>query len=91
MAWFFCDEAHIVAQGLRLGEAGQPERRLAGQAGEVGDVQLAATSRQEIDAGLVPAAQLEDQGLVLQQAAVPGWGSAADLRRRLRAGWGGRW
>ena len=81
-------QAHIVAQRLRLGEARQADRvaaRTRSPRSRGVEVRL-----RQVDAGLVPAAQLEDQRLVLQQAAAAGEASARRRRRRPRAGWGGR-
>ncbi len=59
-------QPHIVTQGFGLGETRQPDRLDADQVAKIGDV---ADGLRQIDAGLRPAAQFEDQRLVLQQAA----------------------
>ncbi|MNE45844.1 hypothetical protein D3C80_1401520 [compost metagenome] len=59
-------QAHIVAHGLGLGQAGQTDRVLANQ---VAQVRAVGGGLGQIDAGLVPAVAFEDQSFVLQQAA----------------------
>ena len=55
-----------MAHGLGLGQARQADRRGAEEVAQiVGDTRLGL---RQVDAALVPAAELEDQRLVLQQA-----------------------
>ena len=66
-------EPHIVAHGLRFREPRNADRRLPDKVAKVRSVEL---RRFQVNAGLVPAAQLEEQGLVLKQAASAGQGAA---------------
>ncbi len=60
-------QAHIVAEGFGLREAGQRKGLGAGQAGQIRDVGVGFGAL-EVDPGLVPAAQFEDQRFVLHKA-----------------------
>ena len=74
MAWFFWRQAHIVAQGLRLGQAGQAYGQAADQIAQiVGRVRLRLG---QVDAGLGSSRP------VRRSAARP----ASGPRRRLAAG-----
>ena len=64
-------QAHIVAQGLGLGQARQADGRGADQ---IAQVLCAQVGVGQVDPGLVPTVPLEDQRLVLQQAAAAGQG-----------------
>jgi hypothetical protein len=63
-------QAHVVAHGFRLGQARQADRRGADQVAQI----IGWRGVRQVDAGLVPGVQFEDQRLVLQQAAGPGQG-----------------
>ena len=72
-------EAHVVAHRLRLGEAGEIDRRFAGVGAEA---RFRAGYVRQIDAGDVDAADLEQQRLLDLEAAVAGEG----FLRRARFG-----
>ena len=73
-------EPHVVAHRLRLGEAGQVDRRLAAMLAEP---RRRLRRLRQIDAGHVVPADLEEQRLLDLQAAIAGEGA------RLRVGRGG--
>ena len=65
MPKFFWRQAHVMAHGLGLGEAGQADLALALEPAETRRERLRLV---EIDAGRVGAADLEDQRLLLLAA-----------------------
>ena len=81
-------QAHVMAHGLGLGEAGQADLALALEPAETRRERLRLV---EIDAGRVDAADLEDQRLLLLQRAVAGEGRVLGCagRRRRSGGLGG--
>ena len=64
-------EPHIVAHRLRLGQAGQVDRRLPGMLAEA---RLRLGRLRQVDAGHIVPAGLEDQRLLDLQAAIAGEG-----------------
>ncbi len=71
-------QPHVVAQGLRLRQPRQGHGRIADQGAEVRGVEI---GRRHVDAGLLPASQLEDQRLFLEQGM-----TGCRSRSRLRPG-----
>ena len=72
-------EAHVVAHRLRLGEAGQIERRACGHDCRVASLSRLRRSspRRQVNAGDLGAADLEDQRLLDLKPAVGGEGGVA--------------